>query len=111
MAATLRALAGTHMVLVTAEGTHGPRIAEVRSPAKTGSASFEGVDSLYPDCRAGRPPTLTLSQSIKRLAPGRPKDHLGLRSTWSLARGGIVGAGAARWCGGHARHGRLPARR
>src|SRR6266536_3434153 len=39
MAATLRALAGTHMVLVTAEGTHGPRIAEVRSPAKTGSAT------------------------------------------------------------------------
>src|SRR6266511_5716922 len=39
MPATLRALAGTHMVLVTAEGTHWPRIAEVRSPAKTGSAT------------------------------------------------------------------------
>src|SRR6266536_3434150 len=69
-------------------GRGSPRFAHQRrlGPRRHPQVRFEGVDSLYPDCRAGRPPTLTLSPSIKRLAPGRPKDHLGLRSTWSLAK-------------------------
>jgi transposase len=48
----------------------------------------DGLDSLYPRYRGGRPPTFTLPQrrEIKKIALARPTDHGLPFSTWSLSK-------------------------
>jgi transposase len=82
------------IVLLSAQGMPVPRIAEVTftSPDRVRDVihnfDADGVESLYPRYRGGRPPTFDAEQraEIKRIALSRPTDHDLPFSTWSLPK-------------------------
>jgi len=87
------------MVLLSAQGMDAGRIAEVtftsvdRVRDVINNFNTDGFDALYPRYRGGRPPTFTLPQrvEIKKIALSRPTDHDLPFSTWSLAKGSVIG--------------------
>jgi transposase len=82
------------MVLLSAQGMDPVRIAEVSfaSPDSVRDVihnfNADGLDSIYPRYRGGRPPRFTLPQrrEMKRIAKSKPVEHGLPFTTWSLAR-------------------------
>src|SRR3954469_7358554 len=82
------------MVLLSAQGMHVARIAEVsftsddRVRDVIHNFNADGFESLYPKYKGGRPKTFTLPErrEIKKIAKSRPTEHDLPFSTWSLTK-------------------------
>jgi transposase len=82
------------MVLLSAQGTDVPAIAEVAFTSEDRvrdvirNFNADGFSSLYPKYKGGHPPKFTLPQwrEIKKIAKSKPAEHDLPFSTWSLAK-------------------------